>query len=255
MDAKQNPYYVSLPGRGLIHLEGADRHDFLQGLITNDIRKLSPGKVLYSALLTPQGKFLHDFFIHDSGDALLLDCEDGARAKDLYARLLQYRLRKNIQISVEEDNAVYAVFGTAEGLPDPRHADMGRRTFEKPEMEERAFDAWDTLRIERCIPDGSRDLKVELSTLHEGRIDTLNGIDWNKGCYVGQELTARMHHRGLAKRHLYTVYGFNALPAPFTELADGGEMRSSCGLVGLALLKDDTAQNWKDGNGQVRLLG
>ncbi len=234
------PFYVTLPGRGLIHIEGADCAAFLNALVSNDVATADGSRLAYACILTPQGKFLHDFFVHAGDGFLLLDCEGGARALDLYERLLKYRLRSKVQISVEEDHPVYAVFGDDRiGLPDPRHADMGRRSFEKPDMEERAFEEWDRARITLCVPDGSRDMELERSTLLEAHIDKLNGIDWNKGCYVGQELTARMHYRGLAKKHLRTVRIDGPAPAPFTDLPNGGLMRSSCGDMGLALLKDD----------------
>lgn len=228
-----NPFFVTLENRGLIHIEGKDRRAFLQGLITNDTDLLKPGTILYACLLTPQGKFLHDFFIHEGQDFLLLDCEGGARARDLYDRLLKYRLRADVKISVEENTPVYAVFNEkGPGLPDPRHPEMGRRSFEKPAgLEERPFETWDRQRIALTIPDGSRDLMPEKSTLDEGQIDRLNGVSYEKGCYVGQELTARMHYRGLGKKHLQTLR-IDALP-------DGAELRSSCGDTGLALVREE----------------
>lgn len=253
-------FYVSLPARGLLQIEGDDRKKFLQGLITNDIHALAPGKLLYACLLTPQGKFLHDFFIHDGGNVLLLDCEGGARAQDLYNRLMKYRLRSKVTLSLEENHSVYAIFGTQAGLPDPRHPAMECRSFEKPDgAEEHAFDEWDRQRIALSIPDGSRDMEIERSTLLECNLDTLHAIDWNKGCYMGQELTARMHYRGLAKKHLYPVKITGPVPAPFTDIhLNGtliGQMRSSCGDVGLALLKDDSTKDLHDDKNPIRLLG
>lgn len=233
------PFYVKLPNRGLVHIEGEDRVTFLQGLVSNDVAAAAPGKIIYACLLTPQGKFLHDFFIHAGDGFLLLDCEGGDRAKDLYERLLKFRLRSKVQLSVEETVPVYAVFGSDTGISDPRHADLGNRSFEKPDLEERPFEDWDHLRISLAIPDGSRDMEIERSTLLECGIDKLNGIDWNKGCYMGQELTARTHYRGLVKKHLYTVKIDGKAPPPFTDLPNGGSMRSSCGSLGLALMKDD----------------
>lgn len=223
---------IKLKNRGLVHIEGADRHDFLQGLITNDIRRLAPGTPLYACLLTPQGKFLHDFFIVEGTGFTMLDCEGAERVGDLHNRLSMYRLRRDVKLSVESENAVYAVLGEAEeGLPDPRHPDMGRRAFEKPaNMPEAPFAEWDALRISLCIPDGSRDLAVGASTMDEAHMDRLNAVDYAKGCYVGQELTARMHYRGLGKKHLRTVR-LDALP-------EGAELRSSCGDFGLALVRD-----------------
>lgn len=222
---------IKLKNRGLLHLEGPDCHDFLQGLITNDIRKLTADSPLYACLLSPQGKFLHDFFVIEGNGFTLLDCEGGERTEDLYKRLSMYRLRRNVQITAEPENAVYAILGpSAEGLPDPRHPDIGRRTFIKPDLPETPFGDWDSLRISLCVPDGSRDLTVGVSTMDEAQMDRLNAVDYAKGCYVGQELTARMHYRGLGKKHLQTVR-LDALP-------EGAELRSTCGEIGLALVKD-----------------
>jgi len=287
-------YYTTLSSRGLIHLEGPERHDFLQGLITNDMNMFAPGKALYTCLLTPQGKFLHDFFVSVGDDFTLLECEGGARAQDLFGRLNKYRLRSDVQISVEENVPVYVIFGdqNAPGYPDPRHPEMGFRSFEKPkDIEEKPFDEWDCHRIRLGIPDGSRDMIPDKSTLDEANIKKWNGVSYEKGCYVGQELTARMKHRGLGKKHLYPIMSSRLspmssrlspmssrlsptssrrrpgssrlkekdpssrkrgprrddenykLPAPGAEIhingKSVGEMRSSCGDVGMALLKDD----------------
>lgn len=237
------PFYVELPGRGTVRIEGADAKTFLQGLVSNDTTKIAPDVIIYACLLTPQGKFLHDFFIHEIDGAVVLDCEGGARAKDLHDRLSKFKLRSKISLSIEEETSVYAVFGNETGLPDPRHADMGRRSFTKPDIEQHPFETWDSLRISLCVPDGSRDMEIEKSTLLECGIDKLNGIDWNKGCYMGQELTARMHYRGLAKKHLYTVTINGETPPPFTDLPNGAQMRSSCGGIGIALMKDDDRQD------------
>lgn len=226
----EKPFFVKLKNRGLIHLEGPDRHTFLQDLITNDIEKLSTDRPLYACLLTPQGKFLHDFFVMEGKNFTLLDCEGGERAQDLFNRLNMYRLRKDVQISVEETNDVYAVFGAPIGLPDPRDPEMGNRTFEKPDLKEKPFETWDKHRITLTIPDGSRDLIPEKSTMDEARMDQLSAIDYDKGCYVGQELTARMHYRGLGKKHLQTVQT--------GELPEKAELRSSCGDIGIALVKN-----------------
>lgn len=230
----ENAFYVKLKNpnysRGLLHLEGPDRHAFLQDLITNDMDKLTPEQPLYACFLTPQGKFLHDFFIIEGEDFTLIDCEGGERAADLFRRLNMYRLRKDVQMSMEEHNDVYAVFGANIGLPDPRHADMGRRSFEKPDLTEKPFEEWDMRRITLTIPDGSRDLIPEKSTMDEARMDTLNAIDYDKGCYIGQELTARMHYRGLGKKHLQTV--------KLDDITEGAQLRSSCGDIGIALVKN-----------------
>jgi folate-binding protein YgfZ len=141
-----------------------------------------------------------------------------------------YRLRADVQITLEDDVTVYAVFGDGNiGTPDPRHSDMGTRSFTKPDLPECAFEEWDRRRIMLEIPDGSRDLLVNKSTMDEAHMDTLNAISYEKGCYIGQELTARMHYRGLGKKHLEMV--------KLDELAEKAELRSTCGDIGLALVR------------------
>lgn len=262
-------FYITLKKRGLIHVEGEDRYAFLQGLTSNDVTKVKKEKILYNCLLTPQGKFLHDFFVIHGEGFLLLDCEGGARADDLYERLNKYRLRSDVFLSVEHEHPVYAIFSDDKrdhnsSLADPRHFKMGRRTFEKPSLPEAAFEEWDKERIALGIPDGSRDMEIERSTLLECHIDKFNGLDWDKGCYMGQELTARMHHRGLGKKHLYTITSDAPLPAPFTDIhLNGsliGNMRSSCDNIGLALLKDEVIEELKNNAKQdisspIRILG
>ncbi len=223
-------FFVQLPARGLIHIEGEDRFDFLQRLVSNDIDLLKTQPVLYACLLTPQGKFLHDFFISEGPDVLILDCEGHERAYDLFDRLKKYKLRSDICLSVEEISPVYACFGEypRPGYQDPRHPDLGWRSFTKPtEIKKGSFDTWDTIRIKLEIADGSRDAILERSTLEELNITKWNGVSYQKGCYVGQELTARVENRGLAKKHLKMVKS--------NECKD---MRSSCGDIGLAVVKD-----------------
>lgn len=257
-------FYCTLKNRGLIHVEGDDRYDFLQGLISNDIHKVKENKIIYSCLLTPQGRFLHDFFIHEGDGFLLLDCEGGARADDLYETLNKYRLRADVFLSVEENTPVYAVFGDETlGLHDPRHFKMGTRTFEKPnDIPQMPFEEWDKERIMLGIPDGSRDMKITRSTLIECNIDIFNGIDWDKGCYMGQELTARMHHRNLGKKHLQTITSISSAPLPeaFTDIhLNGvliGNMRSSCENTGLAIINDAAIESLKnDTSSPIRILG
>lgn len=239
-------FYTKLENRGLVQIEGEDRFTFLQGLITNDLALLESQPVIYACLLNPQGKFQHDFFISQSEGVYFLECEGGARAQDLYARLNKYKLRSKVQISVEDDMEMFAVFGDGApraGYPDPRHNDMGWRSFEKPnDMDGKGFDEWDIHRLRLGIPDGSRDMIVDFSTMLECRIDQFHGISFTKGCYVGQELTARMHHRGLAKKHLYAVGFSSTPPEPLSTLSHNGhaigEMRSSCGNIGIAQIKD-----------------
>jgi hypothetical protein len=255
------PFYVPLPNRGLIHIEGEDRVEFLQGLVTQNVEKIEKERIQYGCLLTPQGKFLHDFFLHHGDGFILMDCEGGSRAEDLYNRLNKYRLRSKVKISVEPYQHVFAVFDSDEGLPDPRHFKMGNRTFEKPKnMEAETFEEWDMQRIILAIPDGSRDMEVERSLLLECNIDQFNGVDFDKGCYMGQEMTARMHHRNLGKKHLQALkFEGSAPPAPFSDLELNGKvigsMRSSCRNIGLAVIRDEHIEKIKDNkDGYIKLL-
>lgn len=237
--------YATLPKRGLITITGKDRLSFLQALITNDVELLKQQASIYACLLTAQGKFLYDFFVIGGHAHLTLECEGGARAHDLYERLTRYKLRADVSLSIEDNTDIYAGFDnlkTPSVYHDPRHADMGWRSFAPPEgYSEMKFSYWDIHRLKLGIPDGSRDMIPEQSTLLECHIDKFNGLSYEKGCYIGQELTARMHYRGLAKKHLYPVTG--SLPnfgmaITSREGKHIGEMRSSCEGYGLALLKD-----------------
>jgi folate-binding protein YgfZ len=241
--------YVRLPNRGFLRLSGPDRLTFLQGLVSNDVNKVAPGQAVYSCLLTPQGKFLHDFFLVADGESLLIECEADRRA-DLAQRLKVYKLRSKIEIA-EADFTVFAVFGSApltSGAiiyPDPRSPALGIRMLLPPSPEADdspiPFDIYDRLRIAEAVPDGSRDMEVGKAILLENNIDLLNGVAWDKGCYTGQELTARTRYRGLVKKRLVPVRIAGTVPPVGTPLiekgAEVGEMRSACGDLGLALLR------------------
>lgn len=254
-DDTPNQTYTQLQNRGLVHLEGDDRVSFLQGLVSNDISNIPLGQAVYACLLSPQGKFLHDFFVIAGHDFFMLECEGGDRAQDLYKRLNLYRLRSKVKLSVEDSVPVYAIFTNdkkdmpPQAYKDPRHPLMGYRNLNTaPEtLTESGFEAWDRHRITLGIPDGSRDMEIQRSSLAECNIDKINGVSYTKGCFVGQELTARMHNRGLAKRHLYPVQIHN----PDLKSGDpiliaekpAGTLRSTCGDIGLASLKDSALDN------------
>ncbi len=253
--------YVQLP-RDVVALNGADCRSFLQGLVSQDMERVSETMSVYSALLTPQGKYLHDFFVMTDGARLWIDCEAG-RADDLIQRLSRFRLRADAQFENSEDMAVFAVFGPeapkAMGLDanpgftrviadtlaytDPRDVALGCRllgnrlsveaVLNSRGIPETDFTHYDALRISLEIPDGSRDMEVEKSTLLESNFDRLNGIDWEKGCYIGQELTARTKYRGLVKRQLSAFRATHerqiAGEPVFLQGQNVGEIRSRCG--------------------------
>ena len=243
-------FFVKLRDRGAVLVNGPDAKVFLQGLITNDINLLDTQPIVYSCLLTPQGKFLFDFFMTKQDDAIQLECEGGVRATTLLTRLNHFKLRSKVTLETIPEISVFQIVGDdgTNAYPDPRNPALGFRAYVRPDtMPEYRFQEWDRHRILHTVPDGSRDLKVDNSTMAEARIDELNGVSYTKGCYMGQELTARVHHRGLAKKHLMTIQASEPAKTPFPEFGEDirsgatliGEMRSSCGDVGIALIKDE----------------
>ena len=240
--------FVHLPDRGFLRLSGPDRAKFLQGLVSNDVEAVRPSHAVYACLLTPQGKFLHDFFLIADGESLLIDCE-AERRDDLAQRLRVYKLRSKIEIGTA-DYAGYAALGATPEVagaivyPDPRSDVLGHRlavpagTAVGPEL---PCEAYERLRIAQAAPCGSLDMEVGKAILLENNIDLLNGISWDKGCYTGQELTARTRYRGLIKKRLVPVRVAGPVPTVGTPLMENGievgEMRGSTGEVGLALLR------------------
>src|SRR5712675_414062 len=262
--------FALLDDRGVLAVSGPDLRSFLQGLVSNDTEEVGPAQARYAALLTAQGKYLHDFMMIEVGGAIWLEAE-ARRLGDLKRRLSIYRLRAKAALEEQSDLAVAAIFGEAalasaglSGEPgaarpfasgvafvDPRLAALGVRCI-LPRADLRAAlaaagladagsPAYDRRRLELGIPDGSRDLVVEKSILLESGFDELNGVDWQKGCYIGQELTARTKYRGLIKKRLMPVQIVGPAPAPGTIVSangrEAGEMRSSRDGLGLALLR------------------
>ena len=262
--------------RDIVEVSGADQRSFLQGLISQDIDKVSRNISAYGTLLTPQGKYLHDFIVAQQDDHLLFDCEQG-RAEDLVTRLSRFRLRADVRLKPRANLAVFAVFGegAAEALDlaeseaatrpdgeiiamvDPRTAQLGCRLIGSTEdivnmLRERDISegdpaTYDQLRITLQVPDGSRDLEIEKSILLESNIDTLNGIDWEKGCYMGQELTARTRYRGLVKRRLIAFRTGTGRAQPGDPVLSGekavGEVRSISGDLLLASVRIDALED------------
>lgn len=269
--------YALLEDRGFIAVKGEDAPTFLQGLISNNIEKAGPGRAIHAAFLTPQGKYLHDFFVVRMGDALYLDCE-AARLDDLKRRLSMYRLRAKVTLDDASDGFIAAALfggnaGAALGLGsepgtalplaggviyvDPRLAAAGtravlpagtaRQSLADAGFEDAGREAYDDFRLRLGLPDGSRDMAVEKDLLLESGFEELNGVDFEKGCYMGQELTARTKHRGLVKKRLMPVDIDGPLPAAGTPILCGGkeagEMRSGHGARGLALMRLEYLDN------------
>lgn len=222
--------FAKLHDRALIHVTGGDAQHFLQGLITQDITLLEKQDLIYSCLLTPNGKFLFDFFIFQDGDKLTIDCEGGTRATNLLQRLSMFKLRSDVELKLEDNIGVYQIFNGEKqnGLKDPRFD--GYRAYSKPDnLNEVEFDVWDEYRIKHEIPDGSRDMIPEKSFIHESEIISKTAVSYDKGCYMGQELVSRMHHRGLIKKQLRCVN--------LEDASQDIELRSGCNRIGLALIR------------------
>ena len=252
-----------LPHRAVLSVTGEDRVSYLQGLVSNDVAMAGPGRAVWAALLTPQGKWLADFFIFAEPGRLLLDVE-AAQAEDLIRRLTRFRLRA--RVTVEPDRLqVYAgwdgpVPDAALAAPDPRLLEAGWRMLasnlpssDRPVSAD--ADDYDAHRLSLGLPDGSRDMEVDKSVLLEAGFDELSGVSWTKGCYMGQELTARTKYRGLLKRRLVPVSASAELPPPGTPVtrngAEVGSLRSRHGSIGLALLRIDAIGTDLDCGGPI----
>ncbi|WP_026757982.1 YgfZ/GcvT domain-containing protein [Sediminimonas qiaohouensis] len=188
--------------RTIIRITGADARDFLQGLVTNDVSGLDHGLV-YTAMLTPQGKYIADFFLVPEADgSILLDVHNDL-AQDLLKRLTMYKLRAQVTLT-ETDLKVHRGTGPApEGaFADPRHPDMGWRLYGEAGGDDGTD--WDAIRVAHCIPETGIELTPDTFILEAG-FERLNGLDFRKGCYVGQEVTARMHHKTELRKGLATV--------------------------------------------------
>lgn len=268
-----------LPHRSVISVAGADRVEFLQGLISNDTRKVAPGHAVWAALLTPQGRFLNDMFVVDAGqDVFYLETER-ERAPALARKLKMYTLRS--KVVVEDRSAaleVAAVFGddasralgleNAVTFTDPRLPTLGVRVIAAAGqaatllsargLSEAPLAAYDALRLPLGVPDGSRDLQVEKALLLENGFDELNGVDWKKGCYMGQELTARTKYRALIKKRLFPVRVEGTLPEAGTPVHQNGEevgeVRSGMGDRALAMLKLEAARTGPLTAGDARIV-
>jgi folate-binding protein YgfZ len=254
-----------LPGRAVLAVDGEDRVAFLQGLVSNDVALAAPGRAVWTALLTPQGRWLADFFILSDGARLLLDVER-MQADPLAQRLSRFRLRARVTLAIlPEWHVAVAWNGTpdippgAVAAPDPRLPEAGWRIL-GPALPAATVpeSAWHAHRIALALPDGSRDLESEKTLLLEAGFDALNGVSWTKGCYMGQELTARTRYRGLVKRRLVPVVLDGPAPRPGTPvLADGrevGTLHSVAGTHALATLRlDALSRPLAAGEARVRI--
>lgn len=264
--------YVILE-RSILAISGEEAKSFLQGLISNDIEKVGPDRAIYAALLTPQGKCLFDFFIAEDDGKLLLDVE-AERAAALAQRLTMYKLRAKVDIAdISGDFGVAALLGAAvlddvelghergtarpfDGgifYADPRLAALGARailpkgeavaSLEALGLSAGGSEEYDQHRFAAGVPEGADELGVDKSPLLELGFEELGGVDFDKGCFVGQELTARMKYRGLVRKRLIPVTFDGHPPAPGSAIKAGGrdlgDLRSVSDQGGFAVLRLD----------------
>ncbi|WP_373353725.1 folate-binding protein YgfZ [Pseudoroseicyclus sp. CXY001] len=241
--------------RTLLSLTGADPADFLQGLVTNDLDKLAGDGILYAALLTPQGKLVADFFLVARGEELLIDVDESL-APALFQRLTMYKLRRKITIA-ESPLKVFCGTGTPpEGaLPDPRHPALGWRLYGDKAGDDGTD--WAALRVAHLVPETGVELTPETYILEAG-FERLHGVDFRKGCYVGQEVTARMKHKTELRKGLARV-AVEGDAAPGTEItSDGrpvGQLHTVAGGEGIAYLRFDRAEGgMQAGEARLRLI-
>jgi len=251
-----------LPDRGVVKVSGEDARTFLNGLITTDVTELRPGSGRFGALLTPQGKIIVDFLITAApgrhGGGLLFDCPR-ALAQTLADKLSFYKLRAKVTIeNLSEGFAVLAAWG-GEVAPrpdltfaDPRDTALGLRILTKEELKKVAdligaeladSEAYEAQRIAAGVPRGGLDFAYGDAFPHETNMDRLNGVDFDKGCFVGQEVVSRMQHRGSARTRMVKVLLEGPRPETGVSILAGskvvGTMGSASGTIGLALIRTD----------------
>jgi folate-binding protein YgfZ len=260
---------VLLSDRMVVRVAGPAAGAFLQGLITNDIERAKPGSAIHAGLLTPQGKILFDFFVVPDEDGFLLDVAK-AKAAELVQRLGFYRLRAQVDIAADLPFTIAAAWGSPPALPkgaiayaDPRLPEFGLRIMLPANADIGDLgctlateDEYHARRIALGVPEGGRDYVFGDAFPHEAMFDQLNGVDFKKGCFVGQEVVSRMEHRSTARKRIVVVEGHGPLPPPGTEIVAGtmviGTLGSVAGSSGLALLRLDRAEEARAAGSPLR---
>jgi tRNA-modifying protein YgfZ len=248
-----------LSDRAVLRVAGPDARKLLQGVITNDIDKTQDGAAIHAGLLSPQGKVLFDFFVVAANGGFLIDVAQ-AKAAELMKRLGFYRLRAQVDIGEEPSFTVAAAWNGEPRLPegaisyaDPRLPELGMRLLlskgaSGPDLgcARASEDAYHAMRVRLGVPEGGRDFAFGDAFPHDALFDQLNGVDFKKGCFVGQEVVSRMQHRGTARKRIVPVEGDAPLPVSGTNIEAGGlplgALGSVSGASGLAMLRLDRAE-------------
>lgn len=252
---------VVLKGRGVVEVAGPDAGTFLHNLVTNDVASLALGEARFAGLLSPQGKIQFDFlvFARDSeeGRAFLLDCPR-ALVADLMRRLTTYKLRAKLTITDRTDALRSVAFVDPAEKPgvvavalaaDPRSPALGWRAIVPAADVDGSLEQerYEKLRIDAGVPEGGVDFAYGDAFPHEANMDRLAGVDFKKGCYVGQEVVSRMKHRGLVRKRVMRFLAKGPAPAPGTQINVGelelGVTGSRAGEKGLALIRLDRLED------------
>ena len=257
--------YVNLIDSQFISISGDDRKDFLQGLITNDINKCNSNTPIYSCFLSPQGKFIADFFVADREKNYLIEIHKKFMSGFL-EKLKIYKLRSKITINDNEDFESLVILENNNLLQsnndiinfiDPRNNKLGRKVYIKLDrindfknkfnLQEVKFESYRELLINNLIPFSPDDLIINKSLILENNFEKINAIDWDKGCYVGQEITARMKYRALLKKSIRAVEIISGNVNPGNKILNNqnaiGEIISCFNNLAIAMLKIDDAND------------
>ena len=273
---------ITLKDRAILEIAGGDRKKFLQGLITNDVNKASEKELIFTVMLNAQGRFLYDFFIFERGEALIIDCLS-SRRDEIFKKLNFYKLRSEVTISKNDELLAcqsYAeqkhstafdltrVSQVSHDFLDPRHEKLGHRIYISKSSVKNFVVKDDSLyhfqRISNKIPESELDLTYEKSFILEFGFDDLHAIDYQKGCYIGQELTARTHYLGEIRKKIFHVKITDSTsPEKNSEITCEGK---SVGMIlstilhentlhALALIKLQTDKNFDELQSNLECLG
>ncbi len=250
---------IKLEDRAIVAVGGSEANTFLQGILTCNVDNIGENFAGFGGLLTPQGKILFDFFVVHRADGYLLDVR-ADMAQDLLRRLMFYRLRADVSLKIIDDVFIFALWGNDNKpessdllVTDPRHEKLGWRIYgsEAPKgVMLSTNDHYQKHRVEIGMPAGGVDYEYGKAFPHEALFDQIAGVDFAKGCYVGQEVISRMHHRSTARKRVIQVSANVSLPVSGSTIkTDGksvGEIKSTSGNNGLALLRLDRVRDAMD---------
>lgn len=281
-------YKTKLDERTIILIEGIDSIDFLQNLISNNVESISNNNSIYSTLLNPQGKFLFDFmvFTKDNNKKLYLDCYK-SRSEELIKQLNFYKIRKNVTFSIIENIEIIYLYGEYDALlsklklknkegytsiinniifiMDPRNKKLGIRLYNFKNnlpnyiytIQTKPIEEYEKLRINLTVPSGIKDLEIGKSFLLENNFEFLNAIDFGKGCYIGQENTARQKYRATQKKMLYKIKitgkKLNIGEKIILNNRQVGQIKSSIKGLGLASIRKDIYEEYKLKNMEINV--